>query len=153
MLSGWCFCGETGCKYAQRNAKTAGNIDERHLKCQIILQSKSFLKSFHIFVEQALLSHPYIRWGPLPRGRRLHFAPPAIKLHRRNAFCIKICFGWRRDSVQGYELALLRNPNVKYLARYSASNFMNWASLLTIFPRYYAHFHLPELISLTPLII
>lgn len=73
-----------------------------------------------------------------PKGSHLHFAR-AIKLRHRNAFCIKICRGWRRDSRlrSRYELALLRNLNVKYLPLRRAS-FANCCSFIDDFLFYYA---------------
>lgn len=50
--------------------------------------------------------------------------PPEHVLHK-NMFRMK-----ERDSVQRYELALLRNPNVKCLFEDFHGNFMNWSSAI-----------------------
>lgn len=80
----------------EAHTRHARNIDERHQKRQIILQSESFPNLFIFSKEQASLSPvSHIHCSPTPhlQGSHLHFAPCAIKLRYRNAFCIKICRG------------------------------------------------------------
>lgn len=93
-------------KYQMQEIRDGRNIDEVNIKRQIISQSNPFW-DFSYFRGRSFLNH--IHWPPRPKGSHLHFAR-AIKLQYRNAFCIKICRGWRGDSQLGsrYELALLR---------------------------------------------
>lgn len=84
--------------------------------------------------EQGFLSPAPYSLRARPKGSHLHFAR-AIKLRHRNAFCIKICRGWRRDSRlrSRYELALLGNLNVKYLLPLRRASFANCCSFIDDF--------------------
>lgn len=106
--------------WGRPEGSTGQNIDEVYVKCQIISQSESFLNTL-IFSKNKFPSGYSLPGSP---GIRSSFCRAAIKLHRRrNAFCIKICRGRRKDYIappllrrSRYELALLRNLNVKYPA-------------------------------------